>query len=226
MKSGRGGKDMILPNNINSNTAHEQLQKLLLQKALHGTTTVGIKTKNFTILAADRRATSGYYIAHKKIRKIVQITDYMAMTTAGLVADAQILAEWLSNHLRYKYYTTKMKPSVRSAAEYLSIILHSARFYPYIVQLLLGGYDTAPRLFNIDWFGSVTEEEYVATGSGSPIAIGVIEDGYRENLTEDEAVELAKRAVYAATKRDSFSGNGIDVVVIGENSIKWYSFDL
>ncbi|RUM47775.1 MAG: proteasome endopeptidase complex, archaeal, beta subunit [Hyperthermus sp.] len=194
-------------------------------KPLKGTTTVGFITRDYVVLAADRRATSGYYVAHKKTKKIIKIVDYMALTTAGLVADAQVLAEWLSNHLRYHSYVAKRPLSVRAAAEYLSAILHASRLYPYIVQLLLGGFDTKPRLYNIDWFGSVTEEKYVATGSGSPIAIGVIEDQYRDDLSIDEAVKLAYRAVYAATKRDTFSGNGVDIVVIGKNIMKWYTIN-
>ena len=197
-----------------------------ITRALKGTTTVGLKVSGAVVLAADRRATSGYYVAHKRTRKIIPVADYMAMTTAGLVADAQVLAEWLSNHIRYHYYTTKRRLSVRAAAEYLSAILHASRFYPYIVQLLLGGFDTEPRLYSIDWFGSLMEEEFVATGSGSPTAIGVLEDGYRKDMSIKEAVDLARRAVYAAIKRDAFTGNGIDIVVITGEGMSWHRFDL
>ena len=197
-----------------------------LQRLLKGTTTVGIRLSDFVVLAADRRATAVYFVAHKRTRKIVKITDYMAMTTAGLVADAQVLAEWLSNFANYYELVNKKRLSVIAAAQYLSAILHSSKYYPYIVQLLLGGYDTEPRLFNIDWFGSVTEEKYVATGSGSPTAIGVIEDQYNPKMTIEEAVELAKRAVLSSIRRDSFTGNGVDVVVIGKNFYKEYSFNV
>ncbi len=195
-------------------------------KALKGTTTVGLRLRDAVILAADRRATSGIYVAHKKTRKIIQVTDYMAVTTAGLVADAQVLADWLANHARYYQYTTKKRLSVRAAAEYLSAILHSSRLFPYIVQLILGGYDTQPRLFNIDWFGSLTEEKYVATGSGSPTAIGVIEDQYHEEMTIDEAVELARRAVMSSIRRDTFTGNGVDIAIITKDGIKWRHYDI
>ncbi len=194
--------------------------------ALKGTTTVGLRTRDFVVLAADRRATSGYYVAHKKTRKVIAITDYMAMTTAGLVADAQVLADWLRLHIDQHWLVARRRLSVAAAAEYLSAILHSAKFYPYIVQLLLGGYDTQPRLYNIDWYGGYTEEKYVATGSGSPTAIGVLEDGYREDLTVEEAVDLAKRAVFSSIRRDAYTGNGVDAVVIGKGFMKWYHFDL
>ncbi len=191
-----------------------------------GTTTVGLRLRNFVVLAADRRATAGYYIAHKRTRKIIKISDYMAMTTAGLVADAQALAEWLSLEVQHYMLINKKRMSVQAAAQLLATILHSSRFYPYIVQLLLGGYDTAPRLYNIDWYGGVTEEKYVVTGSGSPTAIGVVEDQYREDLSIEEAVDLAKRAVASSIKRDAFTGNGINVVVIGKDLFREYSFNL
>ena len=191
-----------------------------------GTTTVGLRFRDFVVLAADRRATAGYYVAHKRTRKIIKISDYMAMTTAGLVADAQTLAEWLSLEVQHYMLINKKRMSVQASAQLLATILHSSRFYPYIVQLLLGGYDTAPRLYNIDWYGGVTEEKYVVTGSGSPTAIGVVEDQYREDLGIEEAVDLAKRAVASSIKRDAFTGNGVNVVVIGRDFFKEYSFEL
>lgn len=190
------------------------------------TTTVGMKFRDFVVLGADKRATSGYYVAHKKVRKVIKITDYMALTVSGLVADAQVLAEWLSNYAELYSINMKRRMPVKVAAQYLSTILYSAKFFPYIVQLLLGGYDEEPHIFNLDWFGTVTEEKYAATGSGSPIAIGVIEDGYREDMSVDEAVDLARRAISSSISRDAFTGNGIDIVVIGRNYIKEYSFPL
>ncbi len=186
------------------------------KKIISKTTTVGLRLKEYVVLAADRRASAGYYIAHKRTRKIVKITDYMAMTTSGLVADAQFLADVLREELEYYEITLKRRPSVEAAANLLAAIIYSARLYPYIVQLLLGGYDTAPRLFNIDWLGTVNSEKYAATGSGSPVAIGVIESEYDENMDLDSAVNLAVRAVKAAMERDVATGNGIDVVIIGK----------
>ncbi|MET1101521.1 MAG: archaeal proteasome endopeptidase complex subunit beta [Pyrodictiaceae archaeon] len=199
----------------------------ILSKALkHSTTTVGLKIKDHVVLAADRRATAGYYVAHKRARKILAIADYMAMTISGLVADAQILAEWLQAQIKYYYVITGKKLPVQAAATILATILNSSKFFPYIVQLILGGYDTAPRLFTLDWFGTLTEEKYVATGSGSPVALGLLEDEYSEDLDLDSAIDLARRAVLSAIKRDSFTGNGVDVVVIGRDGIREYSFEL
>ncbi|MGB9831212.1 MAG: archaeal proteasome endopeptidase complex subunit beta [Fervidicoccus fontis] len=195
----------------------------IYEKALHGTTTVGLIAKDAVILAADRRATAGTFIAHRKTRKILKITDKMALTTAGLVADAQVLADWLNTQMNYLTITKKQPVTVREAAHLLSLLLYRYKLFPFYVQLILGGYDTAPRLFSLDLYGSLVEEKYTSTGSGSPIAIGVLEDGYRENMSPEEARKLAVKAVQMALKRDSATGDGVDSVIITSEGIKEFS---
>jgi proteasome beta subunit len=189
-------------------------------KAIHGTTTVGLIADNRVILAADKRATAGTLIASRRVTKIIKLTDYSAMTISGLVADAQALADIVREESRFYALTMGTKLSVKGIATLLSNILFSSKFFPYIVQLIVGGYDTKPRLYVLDLYGSITEEQYAATGSGSPVAYGVLEEQYRPDLTLDEAVEIAAKAVKSAILRDSATGDGIDIVIIGENEFK------
>ncbi|MEM0363887.1 MAG: proteasome subunit beta, partial [Sulfolobaceae archaeon] len=97
-----------------------------------------------------------------------------------------------------------------------------SKYFPYIVQILIGGYDESEgyQLYNLDYLGDITREKYIATGSGSPVAIGVIEDEYREDMSVDEAADLAKRAIMSAIKRDSFTGTGVIVAKITKNGHK------
>ncbi|MEB3825740.1 MAG: archaeal proteasome endopeptidase complex subunit beta [Desulfurococcales archaeon] len=188
---------------------------------MHGTTTVGIKINEAVILAADKRATAGHLIASRRVKKIVKIDEKIAMTIAGVVADAQTLADSIRAEMKFYSITSKKTPTVKNYANLLSRILFSSKWFPYMVQLIVGGYDTAPRLFALDWYGSVLEEEkFTSTGSGSPIAYGVLEDGYRDDMSVEEAVELARKAVTAATRRDSASGDGVDVFIITNKGIE------
>jgi proteasome beta subunit len=83
---------------------------------------------------------------------------------------------------------------------------------------LLGGYDSeGPSLFNIDMFGSVEKKSYVTTGSGSPVAYGVLEDEYHDDLTINDAKVIALRAVKAAIVRNIGTGDGINVATIDKN---------
>jgi len=186
-----------------------------LMQAIHGTTTVGLIARDAVVLAADKRATAGNVIASRRAKKIIKITDYAAMTISGLVADAQALADTLRENARYYEVSNNRRMPIVGFATLLSNILFSSRWFPYVVQLIVGGYDVKPRLFVLDPYGSVTEEEeYTATGSGSPIALGLLENEYRSDLEVEEAVKLAVSAVKAAISRDSASGDGVDVAII------------
>lgn len=198
-----------------------------LEKAYRGTTTIGIALRDHVVLAADKKATSGIYVAHKSVKKIIRITDRFALTIAGLVADAQSLADYLRAEAQYYQLINGRPMGLRSMAYLLSLLLNEYKYFPFIVQLILGGHDyyEGAKLFAIEPYGDVTEERYAATGSGSPIAIGVIESEYSPDIPIDDAVKLAIKAVAAASTRDVFSGGvGVDVVVIGRDVFKEYTF--
>ena len=181
-----------------------------------GTTTVGVIAQGAVVLGADRKATMGYLVSSKHFPKILKIDEKIGLTTAGVVGDAQALARYIKAELKLYSLNEGESPSVKNAANLVSNILYSRRFYPYIVQLVIGGYDTKPRLFSLDPSGGLTEEkEYFSTGSGSVMAFGVLEDSYKPGMSEEDAKKLVARAVKAATKRDIASGgDGIDIVVI------------
>jgi len=196
---------------------YKDIIELLTKK---GTTTVGIVLKDAVILAADKRAVAGYYIAHKRVKKILKIDDRIAITTAGLVADAQALVDIVKNEIKYYKLTINGEVSIKTVASILSNILHTYKWFPFIVQLLVGGFDSAPRLYMLELFGAISEEKYAATGSGSPIAIGVIEENYDENMKIDEAVDLAIRAIKMAMRRDTATGEAVDVAIITNKGIQ------
>jgi proteasome beta subunit len=192
------------------------------------TTTVGLVVGNYTVLAADKRATAGTTVYHKATRKIHRISDHSAMTISGLVADAQFLVE-NARFIARRYELLVKKPiETRSLAEYLSLLLSIyLRAYPFLVQLLLGGCDSnGPALYYIDLYGTLTREKYMATGSGSPVAFGVLESHYSDTMTLEEAKKLAVRAVLSAISRDGFSGEGIDVVVISRDGVREETYSL
>jgi|ECHvirMinimDraft_2_1075157.scaffolds.fasta_scaffold00042_29 proteasome endopeptidase complex beta subunit len=182
-------------------------------KTLKGTTTVGLRTRDGVVLAADRRASAGYYVAHKNVRKVLYVTDKLAVTTAGSVADIQFLYTILTNVYRYNSLIGR-PTTIKAISTYVANVLSSSKYFPYVVQFLIGGYDDSPKLYNLDYLGDMTEEKFVATGSGSPVAMGVLEDDYREDMSLDEAVDLARRAVTSAIKRDSFTGTSVIVTKI------------
>jgi len=181
-----------------------------------GTTTVGLVCDTGVVLATERRATMGNFIASKDAKKVYQIDDLIAMTTAGSVGDAQRLVKWMQVESRLYKMRREESMTVKGIVSLLANILSGNRYYPYFVQLLVGGVDkNGPGVYSLDALGGIIEEKKaVATGSGSPMAYGVLEDRYVENLPINEGVELGVRALHNAMKRDSASGDGIEVVKI------------
>jgi proteasome beta subunit len=192
-------------------TENDAVNRLVLK----GTTTLGVVCKDGVILASDTRVTMGFYVAHKYGKKVYKIDDHLAMTIAGTVADAQRVVDILTvNAQLYKINLGRPLP-VSSAARLVANQLFSSRYVPLMTQILVGGVDdTGPHVFNLDLFGSLTEEKSVSTGSGSPIVYGILEDRYKEDMSVKELLPIVVKAVNAAMKRDSASGDSYNVAVI------------
>lgn len=193
-----------------------------------GTTTVGVVCRDGVIMATDKRATMGTYVASKHAKKVYKITDRLAMTVAGGVAVAQRVVDILRANARLFELNNGRPMPVVSAARLLSNLLFSNREVglPLPLQALIGGYDeTGPHIFSLDPFGSLTEERMVSTGSGSPIAYGVLEDRYREDGLVSDTLPIVVKAVESAMKRDVASGDGFDVVVITKEGFRELSLE-
>lgn len=196
-----------------------------LPESMKGTTTIGIVFADGVVLATEKRATMGLMIASKKAKKVYQVADRIGMTTAGGVGDAQQLARILNVECNL-YQIRRSRPiTVGATATLLSNYLNQNRYFPYYVQLLVGGVDEkGPSVYSVDAMGGATkEEEIVATGSGSPMAYGVLEDRFKPGMTEEQAVEIAVRGLKSAMKRDAGSGEGIHVVVITKDKFQTLS---
>ncbi|ADC69387.1 proteasome endopeptidase complex, beta subunit [Methanocaldococcus sp. FS406-22] len=190
---------------------------------MKGTTTVGLICDDAVILATDKRASLGNLVADKEAKKLYKIDDYIAMTIAGSVGDAQAIVRLLTAEAKlYKMRTGRNIPPL-ACATLLSNILHSSRVFPFLTQIIIGGYDLleGAKLFSLDPLGGMNEEKtFTATGSGSPIAYGVLEAGYDREMSVEEGIKLAINALKSAMERDTFSGNGISLAVITKEGVK------
>ena len=180
-----------------------------------GTTTLGMVCKEGVIIATEKRATMGTLIAHKATQKLYKIDNHLALATAGLVGDLQVLARYLNAEANLYRLKRDVRMPVKSAATLMSNIMNQRKFYPYYVQLILGGFDqTGGHVYSLDAAGGAIPDKYTSAGSGSPYVFGVLEDNYKEEMATDEGIDLAVRAITAAKNRDSASGGMIEVAVI------------
>jgi len=192
-----------------------------------GTTTIGVVCKDGIVLAADKRVTAGHMIASKKIKKVLPVADYMAMTTAGLVSDIQLFTKIIKAQIMLLKLKKGKEPTVKESASMLANLAYSnirrPSMIPGIVGFLFGGYDKSGyMLYEISFDGTVLEiDEFASDGSGSSIALGVLETLYKKGMTTAEVTEIVVKALTSAMSRDSATGDGIDVVVVNEKGVNY-----
>jgi len=177
-----------------------------------GTSTIGITFDGGVVVGADHRATMGHFIANKSVKKLFQISNSIALTTAGLVGHAQSLSRTLAAELKLYELKEGNAMTVKGAATLTANILVGR---PHYVQLLIVGVDSSgSSVYSIDSAGGSIPDVYCATGSGSPYMYGVLEDQFREGMDEKSALKVAAKALLASAQRDAASGNGMDLAVI------------
>lgn len=190
-------------------------------RPLVGTTTVGIRCVDGIVFATDTRATAGFFVAHRKTRKIYRIDDHLAMTIAGVVADCQKLADLLRAYASLYKVESREPVPIMSAARIAANILHEYRLFPFIAFVLIGGVDRGgPSLYNLDFVGSINSDRFLAEGSGSPIAYGILETEFKDGMTTSEGLNLAMKAVASAIRRDIGSGDGINAATVTKDGYK------
>ncbi|MCD7781641.1 MAG: archaeal proteasome endopeptidase complex subunit beta [Methanosphaera sp.] len=190
-------------------------------KDVKGTTTVGFVVKEGIVLATETRATMGSFVANKNADKLFQLSNTVGATIAGTVSHAQSLMDVIKAEISLYEMRNEKQMSMDSVAVLTSNILKSGQYY---VQTILGGVDrNGAKLYSLDPSGSYMEELCTSTGSGSPYAIGVLEDRYDENLTLDEGKKVAIKAITSAMERDVYSGNNYRLGTITKDGMKIYT---
>ena len=184
-----------------------------------GTTTVGVSTDEGVVIGTDRRASlGGRFVSNKNVQKVEQIHPTAALTLVGSVGGAQSFIRTLRAEVNLYEARRGTEMSMQALA---TLAGNFARGGPFLaINPVLGGVDDeGSHIYAIDPSGSVMEEEYNATGSGSPFAYGVLEQQYEEGMSNEEAETVAAHAVKSAVERDTASGNGIIVSTITDEGV-------
>ncbi len=188
---------------------------------LPGATTVGVVCKDGVILASERRVNYGYFVMSKTGKKVFKLADKVGAACAGIVADMQILTREVAAHLNIYTYEREQSVTVKTAAKLMGSVLFERRYFPFLAQTIVGGIDeSGPKLFVLDPLGSVIEDKFTAVGSGSEIAMGLLETEFKDGISLDDGKGLARKAIKAASARDIGSGEGIDMLVITNSGIR------
>jgi len=188
---------------------------------LHGTTTLGFKYQGGVVLAVDSRATGGMYIGSGRVKKIIEINRYLLGTMAGGAADCMYWERVLSKQCRLYELRNHERISVAAASKLLSNICFNYKGMGLSMGVMIAGYDKkGPGLYYVDSDGTRTDGKVFSVGSGSIYAYGVLDKGYKEDLTDEEAYDLGRRSIYHATYRDAASGGIVRVYHMTKDGFK------
>jgi len=183
----------------------------------HGTTTLGFKYNGGIVMAVDSRATGGQYIGSGSVKKIIEINQFLLGTMAGGAADCTYWERVLSKQCRLYELRNRERISVAAASKLLVNMVYNYKGMGLSMGVMIAGWDKkGPGLYYVDNDGTRTPGEVFSVGSGSIYAYGVLDSGYKKDLTDQEAFELGRRAIYHATYRDASSGGIIRVYHVKE----------
>lgn len=188
-----------------------------------GATAVGITFDGGVVLASEKRIAFGNFLVSKSSKKTFPITPKVGATCAGLVADMQILSLQIAALAKIRKMELKRDIPPNTVAKMMSNMMYERRFFPLLTQVIVGGVVDKPVMYTLDPLGSVLPDEYAAVGTGAEMALGVLDPQFKPNMTKNEAVDLAKKAIRSATLRDSASGDGLDVLVITDSGTEEFT---
>jgi proteasome beta subunit len=192
-----------------------------------GTTTIGISTSEGVVVATDMRASlGGRFVSNKNVQKVEQIHPTAALTLVGSVGGAQSFIRTLRAEVNLYEARRGEDISMKGLSTLAGNFARGGPFFA--INPILGGVDDdGHHVYSIDPAGGVMKDDYTVTGSGLTVAYGTLEDRYEDDMTNEEAKEVAAASIKAAAERDTGSGNGIflaDVTSEGVD-INGYDFD-
>jgi len=187
-------------------------------KMVHGTTTLAFKYNGGVIVAVDSRASAGAYIASQSVKKVIEINPFLLGTMAGGAADCSYWERYLGMRCRMFELNHKERISVAAASKILANITNQYKGRGLSMGTMICGWDkTGPQIYYVDSDGDRVHGNLFSVGSGSTFAYGVLDSGYRFDMSDDDAMELARRSIFAATHRDAYSGGIVRVYHIDKD---------
>ena len=172
-----------------------------------GTTIVGTIFKDGVVLGADTRATEGPIVADLDCMKIHYLAPNMYCCGAGTAADLEMVTQMMASELELQRLYTGRQSRIIHAETRLTNYLF--RYQGHIgAALIIGGIDVnGPQIVNIAPYGNSMRVPFTTMGS-------ILETGYKDNMTQEEAIELVKNAIEAGIFNDLGSGSNVDIFII------------
>lgn len=194
-----------------------------------GTPSVGIICKDGVVFAVNKKVKSKL-IVPSSIEKIFKIDEHIATASSGLVADARRLVDISRNQAQINRLQYHEPISVTGLAKYIGdleqMYTQSGGIRPFGISLLIGGVsDGECKLFETDPSGALVEYKATSIGLGRDKTLELFEEKYLEDMSLDEAIELAIEGIYVATDGKITDEDNIEIAVISKETEKYTRLD-
>lgn len=178
-----------------------------------GTTVLALRFDRGVVIAGDRRATEGSFIAHRSIEKVFLADEFSGVAIAGAAGPALEMVRLFQTELEHYEKVQGGRLSLEGKANRLATLIRNnftMAIQGLVVVPIFAGFDLrrgSGRIFKYDVTGGRYEEgDYHAEGSGGRIARSYIKQHFADGLGEEDAVRVATGALYEAADEDSGTG--------------------
>eukprot|EP01071_Lankesteria_metandrocarpae_P002207 Lankesteria_metandrocarpae@DN2160_c0_g1_i1.p1 len=183
---------------------------------------IGIKGKDFVVVAADTYSSFSVFRLKDDEDKIVEIDGNKLMGTAGPQGDRRQFEEFIRKNVHLHRLRTGIPLSTNAAANFTrNELANFIRSNPHQVNLLLGGYDSdGPSLHWMDYLGSSVAVDKGAHGYAAYFVGGILDRYCKENMTLDEAREVLKKCATELQRRFLISQTHFILKVVDKDGIR------
>ncbi|TGJ83692.1 hypothetical protein E0Z10_g5067 [Xylaria hypoxylon] len=142
-------------------------------------------------------------------------------------ADCQYWLAWLGMQCRLHELRHKRRISVAAASKILANLVYQYKGMGLSMGTMCAGVtpEEGPALYYIDSDGTRLPGNLFCVGSGQTFAYGVLDAEYKYDLSAEEALELGRRSILAATHRDAYSGGYINLYHVKEEGWVKHGFN-
>ncbi|KAM0672808.1 beta type-6 subunit of proteasome [Ordospora colligata] len=196
---------------------------MVMSEVMTGTTIIAIKYADGILVGADCRVSAGNYIVNRVISKLAPLSDKIIVCMSGSAADAGIVRDYVKTSLDMYTRLEDGVPMVKKAATLASKIIYENP--DLLAGLIVAGYDESARIFSISLGGSLVEQEWAISGSGSAYIYGYCDMNWKAGMSLWEGIAFIKEAVLCAINRDNASGGCIRISSITETGVQKYVYN-
>ncbi|RKP03304.1 hypothetical protein CXG81DRAFT_29321 [Caulochytrium protostelioides] len=186
-----------------------------------GTTIMAVQFKGGVIVGADSRTTSGTWIANRVTDKLTQLHDRIFCCRSGSAADTQALADIVKYYLQMMTQSHGEPPRTEMAANLFQSLIYQNKD-ALMAGIIVAGWDkyAGPSVYSVSLGGALNKQPFTISGSGSSYIYGFCDANFKEDMTKDEAIDFARKAITLALSRDGSSGGVVRLAVITEDGVE------